>query len=230
MRSILIAGILALLLLSAGAVLANPAIRDGLIPELPVPGASQTFVLLSGGGWWDGIYDYDGLDPWINEGGVGSTDINVTCDVELYCYESLNASNVYFHYKGDVYAAQSAVIDGLLKSNNGQWVGIDLGSPNKSVFQLVGTTDGWGRDVTKAPGYAPINVLWELSEDAGQTWRVADRVSWGTSNTVYAMWWLLAQGLPCDHPFKFRITVTPMYHQVDGHYVMDPAVVVDPVV
>jgi hypothetical protein len=218
------------LLLGAGAAWADLAIDDGLIPDLPHPGASDTFVRLTGGGAWDGVYDYDGPNPWINIGGdPGTEDMTVTCDIELYCWEWLSANNVYFHLKGDNYAVQPAVIDGLLKSNNGEYVGIEI-PQGKTLLQLVGDKDGWGRDVTKAPGYAPIPVTWELSEDAGATWRQADTIGMGANNTVYAMWWLLAQGQPCDHAFKFRITITPKYHQPDGHYKLDPRVVLDPVI
>ena len=246
MRTALLMVVALALVLSAGAAFAydddSPIVQNGLIPEaagwdppgsagsLP-GGASDNFTYLWGGGWWDAIYDDDGgPNPWFNIGGTpGIENINVTCDIELYCYESLSANNVYFHLKGDNYDPRSAVIDGLIKSNNGEWVGIDLGDPNKNAFQLVGTTNGFGNSVVASPGYEPIPVVWELSEDGGATWRVADAVAWGTSNTVYAMWWLLANGEPCDHAFKFRITIDPKYHQPDGQYVMDPALVVDPV-
>ncbi len=232
MRKVMLLALVAAFALSAAAAFANPAINDGLIPEINpghLGGASDNFVELSGGGWWDGVYDYDGPNPWINIGGsLATEDMNVTCDVELYCYESLSANNVYFHFKGDSYAPMSAVIDGLIKSNNGESVGVEL-PIGKTLLQLVGTTDGWGRDVTAAPGYDPIPVTWELSEDGGANWRTADDTGMGANETVYAMWWLLAAGDPCDHAFKYRITVSPKYHQPDGHYVLDPRVVVDPV-
>jgi len=246
MRTLAFVLLAAVLALGATAAFAwdddDTAVRNGLIPEAsgwdppggagPLPGgASDNFVYLWGGGWWDGVYDDDGRpNPWFNTGGDPTIEnITVTCDIELYCYEELSANNIYFHLKGDNYDPRSAVITGLIKSNNGQWIGIDLGSPSKNAFQLIGTLDGFGRDVKLAPGYAPIPVTWELSEDGGVTWRPADAVSWGTSNTVYAMWWLLANGTPCDHPFQFRVTIDPEYHQPDGQYVMDPVLVLDPV-
>jgi len=221
------------LVLSAGAAWANPAVDDGLIPDLPHPGASDTFVTLSGGGAWDGVYDYDagpGVGhPWINIGGdPTSENITVTCDIELYAYEWMSANTVYFHLKGDTYAPMSAIIAGLMKSNNGENVGIEL-PVGKTLMKLVGAKDGFGRDVAASPGYHAIDVAWELSEN-GTTWRTADTTGMGTNNTVYAMWWLLANGQPCDHPFWFRITISPEYHQVDGHYTMDPTLVVDPVI
>lgn len=203
---------------------------DGAGPRPPLPGgASDNFVQLWGGGWSSGVYDDDGRpDPWINIMGDGSIErMDVTCDIELYCYEWLSANNVYFHLKGDDYSPRSAVIKGLVKSNNGEWVGVEV-DPDKNLLQLKGTTDGFGRDLTEAPGYAPIPVDWQLSED-GVTWRPPDSVGWGTSNTVYAYWWLLAKGDPCDHEFWFKVTISPKYHQPDGQYVYDPAVVVEPV-
>ena len=228
------------LLMAMSVAYADKTAEDGLIPEwnganLPYPegGASETFTHTEGGySWWYGIYDYDlnlAGKAWVNEKGTGGTagDIDVKCDIELYCYDEIWNPKIYFHI-ADENVPPPAVVHGSLRSNNGEWIGIEV-PETKNLLDLVGTTDGFGRDISDQT----IGLLWELQEVAAngtviRDWRPADTVGEGASGTIYAMWWLIAYGEPCTHYYNFRCTIKPEVHQPDGHYVLDPVVTVKP--
>jgi len=233
------------LVLSAGTAWAfdsdQAGIADGLIPDASgwsppggtpalIGGASDTFVQTWGGGSWSGIYDDDAY-AWVNIlGDPDAETVNVLCDIEMYVSESLDANVAYFHLKGDTYDPMSAVFTGLLKSNNGQYLGIEIPA-NKDITELVGTTDGLGRDVTLAQGYAPIDVLWEMRwslNDGGWSAFTTGTDGYGNNGQVHAIWWLIDGGKPSNHNFEIRCTISPKYHQPDGQYVLDPNLVVAP--
>ncbi len=212
--------------------------EDGWIPDdegtatsLGLAGtASETFAQTtqtSAMNWWSGIYDW-GDGEWINiEGEPDATSIYVRCDIEMYVKQIHDANEIYFHIADNI-THLSAIINGTISSNNGQYIGIEI-PENKDITKLVGTVDIGNRDITSQT----IPVTWELREydpnsQTWTAWRTGDD-TYGNGGKDHAIWWLIAGGDPCDHTYQFRCSIDPAYHQPDGRYELDPALAIAPI-
>jgi hypothetical protein len=201
------------------------------------------------------IFDYDD-NTWVVCGETfweEQTDISVVLDIEMYCRETLEATDIYFHVgDGEAVTQMSTTVNGSISTNNGQYLGLTkvgwtstdgptaLGGSGRCE-QLAFVTDGFGRDKawfeTNQPQNTPndIPLTIEFSDDGGTTWRKIygttagpnDGWSDGTGG-LWGYWWLVANGEPCTHDYQFRFTADLVEHEHDGRYELDPLFVVEP--
>jgi len=254
MRKLLVGIAAVAVLLSFGLAYADTGKVDGLInleggsqgssswsyhPNVHLPhGACETFAELNGGGSWSGIYDYDDY-KWFCETSTGEQNISITCDIEMYCTVTLDKTDVYFHIAQPT-TYMEAIITGSLMSNNGQYLGIIIPGQSEKVLipenpVLVFQEDGFGRTLanmsTQAKAeHADIPLSLEFRYYDGTSWSSWDtgQWEWGNNNQDLAWWW---GGVPMasSHGFQIKVDIKPMEHQGDGRYVVDPIVVLAPV-
>jgi len=250
MRKLMLLALVAVFALSAGAVLADVGVEDGLIN----PGADtdlwphpnthsggtvcETFVETSGGSTWSGIYDYDDY-RWICETGSDQP-LMITCDIEMYCSVDLDATDVYFHI-ADNTTYLDTILNGTISTNSGQYLGIVVASktsePTPPPPALMFIADGWGRDRDWHEANRPDEIItdipvsllfrWQKNDSSWTDWDAGD---WGYGNNGqdFAWWWAPITE-PCTRPFEIKVDIEPAVHQADGHYDLDPAIVAAPI-
>jgi len=185
---------------------------------------------------WSGVYAGDSgwhTCPGSDEEGG---DLKVEADVEMYCSETLENFNIYFHI-GNIYNATAsdltAYVKGTMQSNNGQYVGLYLG-PGKNV-EKIGTAytgkviDGMQSDHdTWRPQDNKMDIEFALKVDDGP-WQVPDNYGEGAHGTIVdTLWWGVAGGAPGSYELKWRVRILPEVDQPDGDYYLDPTFVVAP--
>jgi len=190
----------------------------------------KTYISYKGAWSFNGIYDYD---DYVWFGGTGDEDagLKVIADVEMWCSETLSATEVYFHLGNENAHAMNAYISGTLQSNNGQWVGLTnekWGSGDKAdADKLAFLEDGFGR--TKAwfqanqPSNVPTDIplAYAFSSDGGATWGTPGW-SGGNNNQDWGYW--SPGALPAGaSSFWWRLTINPKPYQEDGRYYLDPS-------
>jgi hypothetical protein len=219
----------------------------------PDHNACETFAEKYGDGFtWSGIYDYDDY-RWICEECVGEVEhLDVICDIEMYAWETLDASGAYFHIADATTTYMEVILNGEFCSNNGMYLGVTIpGQEEKqeppSPPTLVFIEDGFGRTAQyyidngrPVPPDIPLSLMFQYyNPDQGSwgywdgaTW-VADGWdpgfwSWGNNNQDLAWWWNPIKEV-CCHNFRIKVDITPEYHQPDGRYMVDPAFVSAPI-
>jgi hypothetical protein len=239
MRTALLMVVALALVLSASAVWAVVLTDDGLagptagtspnpdyVPQVGGNTVLNDWVEYAGGYTSTGVYDGDDY-KWLLQSGSGGT-IDVKALIEMWCTESLDATQVVFHQAGPGYS-QSAYVGGSIQSNNGQYWGVSKGTwgqgdQNKADY-LQFTKDVLRRTTT--PNTPTLPISWALSDDGGSTYNAG---SWdgGNNATNWGYWWLLSSGATGNIPFTLRITIDPSTYQDDGIYDLDPNIVVQP--
>jgi hypothetical protein len=218
----------------------RPPIRDPFKPDR----YRTNWIEQQGGGTWSGVYMKNG---WLEESSSGDPNLEVECDIELHCSQTISNNKIYFHI-GNIYTALqnpqtdlTATFDGTFSSNNGMYVGICFEGTGKGPADMlqdtggytgeikdamVGTADVLGRDIT---GEA-FNAKILLSEDGGSTWnRPFDYGTDASGTIVETLWWLIAGGGEGTYDVKWKVEILPEAHQADGNYRFDPAIVVAPI-
>jgi hypothetical protein len=184
-----------------------------------------------GSGSWTGVYAGD--DGWeYQTGGDHPPVLKIEADIEMYCSEWVENYNIYFHL-GNIYGAASAdkraYMNGGFTSNNGMYVGIEIG-PDKVVDLGTGViTDGMVsvHDTWRAQDNK-MDVQIELDQGSGYTG--PDAYGEGAHGTIVdSLWWLIGGGAPGTYTYTWRVTILPEANQPDGDYWFDPAIVSAPV-
>jgi len=227
MRSILILAIAALLMVSAGAVLADPT-PNGWGHDNTISSSASGTYTASNFVYDPGTYSWEqGVDDPVDGGGF-----TVKCDIEMWLNMKFNAKDIYFHIGRDPGANPTLQQDvtGWLSSNNGQWLFV-----SKPTFKPL--TD----DITKltfdhnifggaSPGPTPpvaaISVEWWLA-DLGAS-RKGTYSTGGNNGNLYGVTWLLDNGATGTHNFTITCKIKPDQYQPDGQYTMDPVLVASP--
>lgn len=189
---------------------------------------------------WDastfsGIYDTDG---WAVPQSTGPDAIHIAADIEMWVATSLDANNIYFHFGDTRGASESQIVDANVQCNNGMWLGIsfpggDLGklynkdhATNPTTcegFILEGTEDVMGRDISGET--LPVRIQMKDNDP----WRYCEAVNDSPAAApVWAIWWLVNNGDPGNHNYQFKFTANPTSYHADGHYELDPAIVLAP--
>jgi hypothetical protein len=197
-----------------------------------------------GSGSWSGVYSWDS-NAWVETTETGDSDVDIECDIEMYCETTTSNNKVYFHI-GNLYTATSsdktAYVDGTMTSNNGQWIGISFDGTSKTeadfekdgsgnftgriLGAMVGTVDAGGRDISAESFDIVVTMTW----DGGTTWNVPGSYGDGAHSTITdTLWWLVNNGVPGSYTVQWKIELDPAADQPDGNYHLDPAVVVAPV-
>jgi len=239
MRTALLMVVALALVLSASAVWAVGGTDDGLAgptagtspnPDYVPTGGGNTalndWVESAGGYTFTGVYDGDDY-KWLLQDGSGGT-IDVKALIEMWCTESLDATQVVFHQAGPGHT-QSVDIGGSIQSNNGQYWGVSKGTwgqGDKSKADYLQFTKDVLRRVT-TPNTPTLPISWALSDDGGSNFNAG---SWdgGNNATDWGYWWLLKGGATGNIPFILRVTINPSTYQDDGIYDLDPNIIVQP--
>jgi len=204
---------------------------------------STNWKYQTGYGEWSAVYSWDG-NAWVEETSDGDEQIEIECDIEMYCECTTSNNKIYFHI-GNPYDAsaddKTAYVDGTMNTNNGQWVGISFSGTDKDEtdFQkdtegnftgrirggMVGSVDIGGRDISTES----FDVIVKLSWD-GANWHVPDSYGDGAHATITdTLWWLVADGAPGQYTLQWEFVLDPPADQPDGNYELDPTIVAAPV-
>jgi hypothetical protein len=180
---------------------------------------------------WTGVYAGD--DGWeYQTGGDHPPALAVEADIEMYCSEWVQDYNIYFHL-GNLYSAtasnKTAYCNGGFTSNNGMYVGMEIGE-GKDVELATGIiTDGMVslHDTWRAQDNS-MDVQIQLDQGAGAAG--PDAYGEGAHGTIIdALWWLIDSGNPGTHTYTWVVTILPETDQPDGDYWFDPAIISAPV-
>ena len=197
-----------------------------------------------GSGSWSGVYSWDS-NAWVEVTSDGDEQIEIECDIEMYCECTTSNNKVYFHL-GNPYAAseadKTAYVNGTMNTNNGQWIGISFAGTDKTVddFEtdlagdftgrilggMVGSLDIRGADISDQSFDLVVTMTW----DAGANWHVPGSYGDGAHSTITdTLWWLVNAGAPGQYTIQWKFVLEPPADQPDGNYELDPMVVVAPV-
>lgn len=172
-----------------------------------------------------GIYDPvggSGGDPWVVDysfpGGVpvyiDYADITLELWVEMYALQTYEYTSYQWHRLGDNAETITFVIQGILKSNNGQYVSLMRGA--EDLTHLYFREDIFGRT---GPDYGTdIPISWEGRWGEGTVY--GSSVQWGWEPlTPDGEGDLNIGPIPsCDHWFQFKGSFSLDYHVDDGYY------------
>ncbi len=193
----------------------------------------QPFTWDAVGGSWSawGLYDYqNGPDP--NSGGddwvVDWTDPNspvyisydpITLElwIEQYCYSTYEYTSYQWHRLGDQAETVHFIIQGIMQSNNGQWMSLVAGTD--PMTHLIFRHDALGR--TGATYGGDIPITWEGRWGTGLVYGNSIVQQWTTYTPDPDVDMLIPE--PCDHWFQFRGTFVLYYHIDDGYYSLEMA-------
>ena len=187
---------------------------------------------------WSGVYSWDS-SAWVETTSTGDENLDVECDIEMYCSTSITDAKVYFHF-GNIYNLTSndkkATVSGTMTANNGQWIGISFAGSTKDAgdFNLttgvitdamIGTVDCGGRDIS---GEAFDIKL--LMDDGFSGYVPAQSYGDGAHSSITdTLWWLVNGGAPGSYSVSWLIELLPATHQPDGNYNLDPTIVASPI-
>jgi hypothetical protein len=219
------------------------------------PGAnpnSTNWIWQTGSYSWSGVYSWDS-NAWVEEQESGDPQMDIECDIEMYCEETLENNKVYFHV-GNLYTALqnpgtdlTAYVTGTLTSNNGQYIGISFDGTTKAgspetyfegypdaltgrIFNgMVGTLDCGGRDISTEAFDITITLSYTGTGSSGGYVAPGDYGEGAHGTIPNALWWLLNNGVPGAYNLSWKIQLHPGAHQPDGNYNLDPTIVAAPI-
>jgi len=209
--------------------------------EGPEEGANcGNWIYQYGSGSWSGVYAGD--DGWVTCDEDGDEGLDVEADVEMYCSTTTSNNKVYFHI-GNIYSATTAdltaLVNGTMQSNNGQWIGISFQGQGKSEEDFE--KDGGGAYTGVITGgmqsdhhtYGTQDEQMDLEIKMrwnGGAWQVPGAYGDGAHSTITdTLWWLVDGGNAGSYTLDWRIRLLPETDQPDGDYYIDPAIVCAPI-
>lgn len=149
--------------------------------------------------------------------------IDVQANVEIWERDTLDASNIAFHFgrTGDNALAAmpiSAVLTGKVQSNNNCTIDIVAPEGCNSLYDLVWDSGAFG----DTGANIPVKWYYSLNENSGfvECGRDTDRKAVAFPNGFGTM--------AVDKTFYIKLTATPAALQPDGVYKLDPIVSVTP--
>lgn len=194
-----------------------------------------------GSATWAGVYSWDS-DAWITMEETGDENLEIECDIEMYCATTIENNKMYFHI-GDPFNATTddlrGIVGGSMACNNGMYIGISFEGMNKTeadfekdgggnftgrIFDaMVGSVDCGGRDISGESFDLEILMTW------GAGWTPPDAYGDGAHGTIHdTLWWLVDGGNAGTYNIQWRVSLMPTSDQPDGNYYLDPVVVYAP--
>lgn len=192
-----------------------------------------------GSGSYSAVYAGDNGEMVAEQ--TGDMALDVEADVEMYITQTIANNKIYFHL-GNVYSAtendKTAIVEGTLTSNNGQYIGISFAGQGKdaSNFEQIGGAytgkilggmqsdhDTWRAQNNQ------MDLLMLMNVDGGP-WQVPVNYGDGSHGTIHdTLWWLVNGGAPGTYQTNWLVRLLPTTHQPDGDYYLDPVIVSAPV-
>ena len=181
--------------------------------------------------WYRGVYT--ATTGWLEESSDGDMSLEIECDIEMYIYEWIQNHKIYFHIGNPFTATTSdktAYVQLGFASNNGMYIGFSFDS--EKTFdpvdgKLVGAMKS-ERTMYKAQDES-FDLLLEMSEDGGTTYRKADSYGEGAHGTITdTIWWKINSGAPGTYNLLCRVRLLIDEYQPDGDYYLDPVLVTTP--
>jgi hypothetical protein len=166
-----------------------------------------------------GLYDPEGAGGgagwvvgWNPTEYIDYADISLELWIEMYSVQTYEYTSYQWHRLGDQQETVEFIIQGMLKSNNGQYIILTRGT--EDLTHLWFRENVLGGDTPSPPPDIPI------------TWygRYGSGLVYGSS--VIQDWTVLTPDPdcmilipdPCDHWFQFKGVFVIPYHQPDGYY------------
>lgn len=197
-------------------------------PEPPAQGGYQAGWGMNPNKWtritgnfsaW-GIYDPNhtgGGDAWVvgYDGNVPQyidyANISLQLWIEMYSYQYYEHTSYQWHRLGNEAENITFFINGLLQSNNGQYVILTRDSEDLDRLHFQ-------EDVLERTSGDDIEITWDGRWGRGSTYGGAIVQGWTPLAPELDGDILMLIDEPCDHWFQFRGRFTLPYHVADGYY------------
>jgi len=143
---------------------------------------------------------------------IDYADISLQLWIEMYSYQYYEHTSYQWHRLGDEAENITFFINGLLQSNNGQYV--ILTRDSEDLDRLHFQEDVLGRDIGE-----DIDITWDGRWGTGSTYGAGVVQGWTIlepNENDGNIQMLINE--PCDHWFQFRGRFTLPYHIDDGYY------------
>jgi len=173
---------------------------------------------------------------WVPLSGSNSdeTPLSVDAYIELYCART-QQTQATFHWGVAPFAAQTASVTGTIVENHPCWIGVSkksnwtLAEASNLAFDEAGSyaparTNGTP-GVPTGDSTANIPITWKLKVGSA----APSAMLWDTGLNQGNPGWYSDGRMPVGtNSYEIQITATPTAYQADGHYTLDPDVVVLP--
>jgi hypothetical protein len=187
---------------------------------------------VSSANWWNTT-----ASNWVpTSTSSDETPLAVDAYVEMYCSRT-QQTQATFHWGLPPFAAQTAHVTGTLVENHPCWIGVSKANwtpTNSNVLKFdLGTSYAGAHNVGNdgnnmyptGDSTADIPITWKLQVAGG----TINNMVWNTGlNQSYGGWYSDGRMPVGTVPYEIQITATPAQYQADGHYTLDPDVVVLP--
>jgi hypothetical protein len=134
--------------------------------------------------------------------------------IEMYSLQTYHYTSYQWHRLGDAYEEVCFTIEGILKSNNGQYVILEWDGTDEldHLYFRHNVLDG------SSPGNCDIPLTWQARWGTGVEYGVGVVEGWHTPAITgeHNLYVLIPD--PCDHWFQFEGCFEIPYHQPDGYY------------
>jgi hypothetical protein len=191
--------------------------------------------------WYQAGGDYSNVVIWDHDDSkwmvVSATEwpipnLEITADIELRVEES-GQSELYFHIGDTAAGVPSGFLRWGLSQNHPCWIGITKstwdandGLPGGDATVLKFVNDGsFGRTGLLAGDISDGKIPFTVSFIQDTNPAVASAYTSGVGGWGY---WSPERVPACDHSGYWKIDIQPEYHEADGHYALDPVMVVAP--
>jgi hypothetical protein len=184
----------------------------------------------SSGNWFNAA-----SSSWVPaSGNSDETPLSVDAYVELYCQRT-QQTQATFHFGIAPFTAQTAHVTGTLVENHPCWIGVSKANwtqdnSHSLTFDAAGSYAGAHPNNDGNLAYptndatTAIPITWNL-----QVAGTLKPMVWNTGlNQVNGGWYSDGRMPVGTVPYEIQITATPAQYQADGHYTLDPDVVVLP--
>jgi len=215
----------------------NDADGPGGIVEDAKEGSITNWIWQTGSSTWTGVWGGGDSGNWytISESEEDGN-LAIEADIEMYCKTWADNYVIYFHI-GNIYDASAddlkATFTGGFQGNNGQYIGFFMGekpvdfNTGRITGAMVGTVDGFGRDISEENFDLTIKCLWDTGPGSG-VWTPPSTYGSGGGYTN-VLWWLIGEGQPGTYNITWLVRLHPDADQADGNYYFDPTMVIAPV-
>lgn len=192
----------------------------------------------SSANWWNNsasVVNGNVMGGWVPVStSSDETPLKVDAYIEMYCART-QQTQATFHWGLPPFAAQTAHVTGTLVENHPCWIGVSKAgwtTNNSNVLKFDSATSYAGAHPTNdgnlayttGDSTADIPITWAL-QVSGTT----KPMVWNTGlNQVNGGWYSDGRMPVGTVPYEIQITATPAAYQADGHYTLDPDVVVVP--